>query len=118
MILTALVLIAVIGCGVAYAINPPAMYGVFIAIVVLAFILGILLTIPIGGADMPVVIALLNSYSGLAACAAGFIISKHRAHRVGIAGGRQRTHPYSHHVQGHEPLTCERTVRGRRRDKD
>ena len=40
----------------------------------LAFILGILFVIPIGGADMPVVIALLNSFSGLAACAAGFVI--------------------------------------------
>jgi NAD(P) transhydrogenase subunit beta len=36
--------------------------------------LGVFAVIPIGGADMPVVIALLNSYSGLAACAAGFII--------------------------------------------
>ena len=40
----------------------------------LAFLLGILFVIPIGGADMPVVIALLNSFSGLAACAAGFVI--------------------------------------------
>ena len=40
----------------------------------LALLMGILLTIPIGGADMPVVIALLNSYSGLAACAAGFVL--------------------------------------------
>ena len=40
----------------------------------LAFILGVLFVIPIGGADMPVVIALLNSFSGLAACAAGFVI--------------------------------------------
>ena len=43
-------------------------------ICLLAFTLGALLVIPIGGADMPVVIALLNSFSGLAACAAGFVI--------------------------------------------
>ena len=41
----------------------------------LTLVLGILLTAPIGGADMPVVIALLNSYSGLAASAAGFVIN-------------------------------------------
>ena len=41
----------------------------------LAFVLGVLFVIPIGGADMPVVIALLNSFSGLAACAAGFVIT-------------------------------------------
>ena len=40
----------------------------------LAMILGVLFVIPIGGAAMPVVIALLNSFSGLAACAAGFVI--------------------------------------------
>ena len=44
-------------------------------LVVVAAVLGVLITIPIGGADMPVVIALLNSYSGLAACATGFVIS-------------------------------------------
>ena len=46
-----------------------------ILLIILAFLLGVLFVIPIGGADMPVVIALLNSFSGLAACAAGFVIT-------------------------------------------
>ncbi len=73
-IVNGLLVLAAVGCGVAYVIDPVGMYPAFIAAVVLAFILGVMATIPIGGADMPVVISLLNSYSGLAACAAGFII--------------------------------------------
>jgi NAD(P) transhydrogenase subunit beta len=48
--------------------------GTLILLTVLALVLGVTLVMPIGGADMPVVIALLNSYSGLAAAAAGFIM--------------------------------------------
>ncbi len=47
----------------------------FAVLVVLSLVLGVTLVMPIGGADMPVVIALLNSYSGIAAAAAGFILS-------------------------------------------
>jgi len=48
---------------------------VYLCLVIVASVLGILLVNPIGGADMPVVIALLNSYSGLAASATGFVIN-------------------------------------------
>mgnify|MGYP001201636051 CR=1 FL=1 len=46
----------------------------FYYIIAISALMGILLTIPIGGADMPVVISLLNSYSGIAAAATGFVL--------------------------------------------
>jgi NAD(P) transhydrogenase subunit beta len=49
----------------------------FLALVLLALLLGVLSVLPIGGADMPVVVALLNSYSGLAAASTGFVIGNH-----------------------------------------
>ncbi len=47
---------------------------IYVPLVLVASVLGVTLVNPIGGADMPVVIALLNSYSGLAACATGFVL--------------------------------------------
>ena len=57
-----------------YLVLGEANTSIFLALIAISLILGILLVIPIGGADMPVVIALLNSYSGLAAAAAGFVL--------------------------------------------
>jgi NAD(P) transhydrogenase subunit beta len=52
----------------------PELTWLVIPVAVAAAVLGVLFTIPIGGADMPVVISLLNSYSGLAAAATGFVL--------------------------------------------
>jgi len=65
---------AAIAASVYLILSPLDTRG-YLALAVLALILGVLVVIPIGGADMPVVVALLNSYSGLAASAAGFVLS-------------------------------------------
>ena len=57
-----------------WSVADPTHLTVFWALVGVSLLLGILLVIPIGGADMPVVISLLNSYSGMAACATGFVL--------------------------------------------
>jgi NAD(P) transhydrogenase subunit beta len=68
-----LLAVLVLGLAVYGVVNPHAV-GSYWALVLIASVLGITLVNPIGGADMPVVIALLNSYSGLAAAATGFVL--------------------------------------------
>ena len=53
----------------------PAGIAAFYLMLGLAFVFGVMLVIPIGSADMPVVMSLLNSYAGLAAAATGFVLS-------------------------------------------
>ncbi len=60
--------------GFAFAGDPEGVTWAIYALVGLTLLLGVGLVVPIGGADMPVVISLLNSYSGLAACATGFVL--------------------------------------------
>jgi len=57
-----------------YTIVDPSQAWAFYTMIGTAVVFGIMLVMPIGGADMPVVVALLNSYSGLASCATGFAI--------------------------------------------
>jgi NAD(P) transhydrogenase subunit beta len=72
-IFNSLLVLAIIGAGVMFVQNPGDTQWLYIAIG-LSLLFGVMAVLPIGGADMPVVISLLNSYSGLAACAAGFAV--------------------------------------------
>ena len=65
----------------------PALMSLLLGLGLLALILGVLVVIPIGGADMPVVIALLNSYSGIAVSLTGFVLSNNVLIIVGALVG-------------------------------
>ena len=64
-----------IGFGVAFFTSVDKAWTPFLAMTAIAFVLGVLIIIPIGGADMPVVISMLNSYSGWAAAGIGFSLN-------------------------------------------
>ena len=67
--------LAMLGFGVDFVLNNN--FASFLALTLIALVLGVLLILPIGGADMPVVVSMLNSYSGWAAAATGFTLGNH-----------------------------------------
>jgi NAD(P) transhydrogenase subunit beta len=69
-----LLLLTVAAALAAYLVMHPEQTHLFPAILVIGLVFGVLLIIPIGGADMPTVISLLNSYAGLSAAAMGFVL--------------------------------------------
>ena len=73
-ILNAIIGICILGLSI-YIILDPEQINIFYLIIAASAIIGVGLTIPIGGADMPVVISLLNSYSGIAAASTGFVLN-------------------------------------------
>ena len=72
--LNALIGISILGLAI-YITAAPDQINIFYILIALSALIGISLTIPIGGADMPVVISLLNSYSGIAASSTGFVLN-------------------------------------------
>ena len=71
--LNAVLGLVMVGCGLWFAVTQD--WTPFIIMTIAAFILGVTLIIPIGGADMPVVVSMLNSYSGWAAAGIGFSLN-------------------------------------------
>jgi len=76
-VINAGIFLIIVALGIYQVATPEPHLWPFYATTALALLLGIMLVIPIGGADMPVVISLLNSYSGIAAAMTGFVIGNH-----------------------------------------
>jgi NAD(P) transhydrogenase subunit beta len=84
-IVNSLVILGILGGAVMFTVEPTNANWLYM-VIGLSLVFGVMAVIPIGGADMPVVISLLNSYSGLAACAAGFAIDNNE---LNLAGSRE-----------------------------
>ena len=75
-VVTAVLFVAIVGIGIYLAAVSPSV-PLFMVFVALSLVLGVQLTMPIGGADMPVVVSLLNSYTGIAVAATGFVLNNY-----------------------------------------
>ncbi len=73
-IVNSVIVLGIFGGAVMFCLEPANHLWLYL-VIALSLVFGVMAVIPIGGADMPVVISLLNSYSGLAACAAGFAVN-------------------------------------------
>ncbi|MFT5709372.1 MAG: NAD(P) transhydrogenase subunit beta [Halioglobus sp.] len=73
-VVNSLIVLGIVASSVMFCIEPGNALWLYL-VIGLSLLFGVMVVIPIGGADMPVVISLLNSYSGLAACAAGFAVN-------------------------------------------
>ena len=104
-----------VGIGIVLIFSPEQtwLYPIFVA---LSLLFGVLLIIPIGGADMPTVIALLNSYAGLSASAMGFALDNKLLIVAGALDGSSGIHSCCDHVPCHEPLFFKRVIRRLRHD--
>ena len=111
--INALIGVLILGCIIWFCVTES--YAAYWLLVLLAFAIGFLLIIPIGGADMPVVVSMLNSYSGWAACGIGFTLQNPALGDRRRAGGFVGRHPQLHHVQGDEPVDLQRAPRRLRR---
>src|SRR3546814_5042282 len=98
-VVNAAIFVIAVGLGVAsvIALQQPLIIGFFVA----ALAVGILMTLPIGGADMPVVISLYNAFTGLAVAFEGYVLQNETliiaGMVVGAAGDRKSTRLNSSH---------------------
>ena len=105
-------LVVAIGIAV-YLVRHPGAPHLYPVMVGIALVFGVMLVIPIGGADMPTVISLLNSYAGLSAAAMGFVLNNKLLIVAGALDDHDCVRPL--HIQHRHAINWTRLVRLRRR---
>lgn len=90
-VVNGLVALAALGLGIAIVMGQPANLTLVLVFFILALLLGVILTLPIGGADMPVVISLLNAFTGLAVGLEGYVLGNPALMIAGIVVGAAGT---------------------------